>query len=71
MNKYSVFVSGRVSKEYEIDADTKEDAMVEALTYFNEQTTNGYEENNIISEVFTNAEELSIEDTKEENATEE
>ena len=47
MNKYSVFVSGRLSKVYEIEADSKEDAMVEALEYFNEFATQDYTDKDV------------------------
>ena len=81
MNKYSVFVSGRLSKVYEIEADSKEDAMVEALEYFNEFATQDYTDNDVTSQIFTDVEELTIEEdnntevetneeSKEENTTE-
>lgn len=71
MNKYSVFVSGRLSKVYEIEADSKEDAMVEALEYFNEYATQDFTNNDVVSEVFTDAEELPFEESDDENTTEE
>ena len=49
MAKYSVFVSGRLSKVYEIEADTKENAMINALEYFNSVATTDYTEGDIRS----------------------
>ena len=66
MNKYSVYISGRVSKVYEVDADSREDAMVEALEYFNEFASENYTDNDVTSQVFTDVEELQID---EENNT--
>ena len=57
MAKYSVFVTGRLSKTFEIEADTKEDAM----------NTEG----DVVSEVYTDADEIPSEEVKEENTTEE
>ena len=71
MAKYSVFVSGRLSKVYEIEADTKEDAMVNALEYFNSLATKDYAEGDVVSEVYTDADEIPSEEEKEENTTEE
>ena len=62
MNKYSVYISGRVSKVYEVDADSREDAMVEALEYFNEFASENYTDNDVTSQVFTDVEELPIEE---------
>lgn len=75
MNNYSVYVSGRVSRVYEVKADSKEDAMVEALEYFNEFATSDFTDTDTVSQVFADAEELSIEEEsetteeKEENST--
>ena len=71
MAKYSVFVSGRLSKVYEIEADTKEDAMVNALEYFNSLATKDSAEGDVVSEVYTDADEIPSEEEKEENTTEE
>ena len=71
MAKYSVFVSGRLSKVYEIEANTKEDAMVNALEYFNSLATKDYAEGDVVSEVYTDADEIPSEEEKEENTTEE
>lgn len=71
MAKYSVFVSGRLSKVYEIEADTKENAMINALEYFNSVATKDYTEGDIISEVYADADEIPNEEEKEENTTEE
>ncbi len=71
MNKYSVFVSGRLSKVYEIEADSKEDAMVEALEYFNEFATQDYTDKDVVSEVYTDVDEVPNEEKEEENTTEE
>ena len=65
MNKYSVCVSGRVAKIYEVEAVSKEDAMIEALEYFNEFATKNYLENDSVSEVYTDAEEIFEEQIKE------
>jgi len=62
VNKYSVYISGRVSKVYEVDADSREDAMVEALEYFNEFASENYTDNDVTSQVFTDVEELPIEE---------
>ena len=70
MSKYSVFVTGRLSKTFEIEADTKEDAMINALEYFNSIATKEYTEGDVVSEVYTDADEIPIEE-KEENTTEE
>jgi len=81
MNKYSVYISGRVSKVYEVEADSREDAMVEALEFFNEFASENYTDNDVTSQIFTDVEELPIEEdnntkvetneeSKEENATE-
>ena len=70
MNKYSVYISGRVSKVYEVEADSREDAMVEALEYFNEFATQGYTDNDTVSEVYTDVDEIPNEEVKEENTTE-
>ena len=67
MNKYSVYISGRVSKVYEVEADSREDAMVEALEFFNEFASENYTDNDVTSQIFTDVEELSIE---EDNNTE-
>ena len=66
MDKYCVFVSGRVSKIYEIESDSKEAAMIEALDYFNEYATEEFNNMNILSEVYVDANELP----NEEKATE-
>lgn len=71
MKKYSVFVSGRLSKTFEIEAETKEDAMINALEYFNLIATKDYTEGDVVSEVYTDADELPFEEEKEENTTEE
>lgn len=82
MNKYSVYISGRVSKVYEVEADSREDAMVEALEFFNEFASENYTDNDVTSQIFTDVEELPIEEdnntevetneeSKEENTTEE
>ena len=71
MAKYSVFVSGRLSKVYEIEADTKENAMINALEYFNSVATNDYTEGDVISEVYADADEIPSEEKIEENTTEE
>ena len=82
MNKYSVYVSGRVSKIYEVEADSKEDAMVEALDFFNEFASENYTDTDVTSQIFTDAEEILNEDNsetedkendepKDENTTEE
>ena len=71
MKKYSVFVSGRFTKVFEIEADTRENAMINALEYFNSIATKDYTEGDVVSEVFTDAEEIINEETEEENATEE
>lgn len=65
MNNYSVYVSGRVSRVYEVNADSKEDAMVEALEYFNEFATSDFTDKDTVSQVFADAEELSIEEESE------
>ena len=81
MNKYSVYISGRVSKVYEVEADSREDAMVEALEFFNEFASENYTDNDVTSQIFTDVEELHIgednntevdtnEESKEENTTE-
>ena len=81
MNKYSVYISGRVSKVYEVEADSREDAMVEALEFFNEFASENYTDNDVTSQIFTDVEELPIEEdnntkvetneeSKEENNTE-
>ena len=81
MNKYSVYISGRVSKVYEVEADSREDAMVEALEFFNEFASENYTDNNVTSQIFTDVEELHSEEdantdvdqneeTKDENTTE-
>ena len=81
MNKYSVYISGRVSKVYEVEADSREDAMVEALEFFNEFASENYTYNDVTSQIFTDVEELPIEEdnntevetneeSKEENTTE-
>ena len=81
MNKYSVYISGRVSKVYEVEADSREDAMVEALEFFNEFASENYTDNDVTSQIFTDVEELSLEEdnntevetneeSKEENTTE-
>ena len=67
MNKYSVYISGRVSKVYEVEADSREDAMVEALEFFNEFASENYTDNDVTSQIFTDVEELHIE---EDNNTE-
>ena len=80
MNKYSVYISGRVSKVYEVEADSREDAMVEALEFFNEFASENYTDNDVTSQIFTDVEELPIEEdnntevetneeSKEENTT--
>ena len=71
MKKYSVFVSGRLSKTFEIEAETKEDAMINALEYFNLIATKDYTEGDVVSEVYTDADELPFKEEKEENTTEE
>ena len=82
MNKYSVYISGRVSKVYEVEADSREDAMVEALEFFNEFASENYTDNDVTSQIFTDVEELPIEEdnntevetneeSKEETTTEE
>ena len=71
MNKYSVYISGRVSKVYEVEADSREDAMVEALEYFNEFATQDYTDNDVVSEVYTDVDEVPNEEKEEENTTEE
>ena len=71
MKKYSVFVSGRLSKTFEIEAETKEDAMINALEYFNLIATKDYTEGDVVSEVYTDADELPFEEEKEENTTDE
>ena len=71
MKKYSVFVSGRLSKTFEIEAETKEDAMINALEYFNLIATKDYTEGDVVSEVYTDADELPFEEEKEENTAEE
>ena len=71
MAKYSVFVTGRKSKTFEIEADTKEDAMINALEYFNSIATKEYTEGDVVSEVYTDADEIPSEEVKEENTTEE
>ena len=82
MNKYSVYISGRVTKVYEVEADSREDAMVEALEFFNEFASENYTDNDVTSQIFTDVEELPIEEdnntevetneeSKEENTTEE
>ena len=71
MKKYSVFVSGRLSKVFEIEADTREDAMINALEYFNLIATKDYTEGDVVSEVFTDAEEIPFEESDDENTTEE
>ena len=81
MNKYSVYISGRVSKVYEVEADSREDAMVEALEFFNEFASENYTDNDVTSQIFTDVEELPTEEdnntevdtneeSKEENTTE-
>ena len=52
MNKYSVYISGRVSKVYEVEADSREDAMVEALEFFNEFASENYTDNDVTSQIF-------------------
>lgn len=63
MNKYHVIVSGRVIRDYEVEADCKEDAMVGALEFFNEFATSNYTNCDSISEVFSDVE--LIEDEEE------
>ena len=74
-------ISGRVSKVYEVEADSREDAMVEALEFFNEFASENYTDNDVTSQIFTDVEELPIEEdnntkvetneeSKEENTTE-
>lgn len=63
MNKYHVIVSGRVIRDYDIEADCREDAMVEALEFFNEFATSNYTDCDSISEVFSDIE--LIEDEEE------
>ena len=80
MKNYSVFVSGRLSKVFEIEAETKEDAMINALEYFNMIATKEYTEGDVVSEVYVDADEIPMEDetevvdekeeVKDENATE-
>lgn len=81
MKNYSVYVSGRVSKIYEVEADSREDAMIEALEYFNEFATRDFTNTDTVSQVFADAEEIPIEENseveveekeeiKDENATE-
>ena len=60
MNKYSVYVSGRVSKIYEVEADSKEDAMVEALDFFNEFASENYTDTDVTSQIFTDAEDEDV-----------
>ncbi|MBP3841944.1 MAG: hypothetical protein IK997_07510 [Bacilli bacterium] len=67
MKKYSVVVSSRLTKMYDIEADCKESAMAEALDYYNEFATIDYAETDVVSDIFVDAEELY----EEENATEE
>ena len=67
MKKYSVVVSSRLTKMYDIEADCKESAMVEALDYYNEFATIDYAETDVVSDIFVDAEELY----EEEKATEE
>ena len=45
--------------------------MVEALEYFNEYATQDFTNNDVVSEVFTDAEELPFEESDDENTTEE
>ena len=45
--------------------------MINALEYFNSIATKDYTEGDVVSEVFTDAEEIINEETEEENATEE
>ena len=71
MNNYSVFVSGRLSKVFEIKADSKEEAMNKGLLFFNEITTKDFQETDVTSEVYIDADELPNEETKDENITEE
>ena len=71
MNNYHVIVSGRVIKDYEIEADCREDAVVEALEFFNEFASVDYTDCNSISEVFIDAVEIPNDETKDENTTEE
>lgn len=63
MNKYSVYVSGRITKTYELEAESKEEAMLEALDYFNEFATNDYTDLDTVSEILTDAEEIVEEET--------
>lgn len=80
MKNYSVFVSGRLSKVFEIEAETKEDAMINALEYFNMIATKDYTEGDVVSEVYVDADEIPMEvetevvdenkEVKDENATE-
>ena len=71
MNKYSVNVSGRISRIYEIEADCKEDAMVEALEFFNEFATSDFKNEDTVSQVYADADEIPVEEEIEENTTEE
>ena len=42
MKEYSVYIKAMVIKEYIIDCYSKEEAMEEALSVFNEAMTDGY-----------------------------
>ncbi len=69
MKTYSVMVSGRVTKKYNIESECKEDAMSEALDYLNEIATIDYAEPDTLSEVIIDAYEIETDESEEENAT--
>ena len=45
--------------------------MINALEYFNSIATKDYTEGDVVSEVYTDADEIPSEEVKEENTTEE
>lgn len=71
MNKYHVIVSGRVIKDYEVDADCREDAIVEALEYYNEFATRDFTDYDSVSDVFLDVKQIQDEELDDENINEE
>ena len=71
MNKYHVIVSGRVIKDYEVDADCREDAIVEALEYFNEFATRDFTDCDSVSDVFIDVKQVQDEEIDDDNIDEE
>lgn len=67
MNIYHVVVSGKVTKEFQLEADCKEDAMVDALEFFNEFATNDFTDCDAIDEISVNAKLVSNKNSKDES----